>query len=322
MRGAVQRKGVLLAMCVLLAGCGGTSVYITYILPAQYDVPESVKQVAVVRFKALKRTDETYGEVAAAKLNEALIESGAYQVYGRRNLDKIIEEQDFRESGMALANKVRTKLPSVDAIITGSVDAGAQYVTEPQSVYDPVSNTTRTVMVRHLIAEATLSFEMLEVNTGRVIASVGEVAKYDSHDDVGLRALAAMMGGVPQPKLPPPNTKLKELIDQCVDRFVAKIAPHPVRFKVKLSSGKSDLVKTGNKFAKSGQWAEAAEFYRQAIAADTAGEDHGAHFNLAVALEAQGKLKEAIAEYRKAIRIKPDKKYIQGLARVRRLAGE
>jgi len=314
-------KWMVLAACVVAAGCGGTKVLLTYVLPAQYQVPETVKQVAVVKFKALRRTEDTYGEVAAAKLNSALIESGAYTMFSRRNLARIIEEQDFRESGMALGNKLRTRLPSVDAIITGSVDAGHQYVTEAQQVYDPASETTRTVMVRHLICEATLTFEMLEVNTGRVIASVGEVAKYDSHSAGGWQALAAMMGGNPQPKLPAPDSQLAELIAECVGRFIVKVAPHPVSFKIKLESGKSDFVKTGNKFAKSGQWGEAEQFYRQAVLADVANEDHGAHFNLGVALEAQAKVQEAAAAYRRAIMMKPAKKYIENLARVRRLGG-
>jgi len=313
----------LVAACVLVAGCGGTSVYLNYVLPAQYKVPNAVKEVAVVKFKALKRTDDTYGEVAAAQLNAKMIESGRYQMFSRRNLERIIEEQDFRESGMALGNKLRTKLSSVDAIITGSVDAGAQYVTEPVQVTDPNTGYVRTVMVRHMIAEATLTFEMLEVDTGRVIASVGEVAKYDSHDDAGgLQALAAMMGGgAYQPKLPPPNSKLRELIQECVGRFIVKVAPHQVSFKVKLASGKSDFVGTGNKFAKQNMWKEAEGYYVQGVTADAEGKDHGVHFNLGVALEAQGRVQEAAVEYRKAIAMKPDKKYIEALARVKQVGG-
>ena len=176
-------------------GGGGSKVFLVYTMPAQYDVPPAIKQVAVVKFKALQATDDTYGEVAAAKLNEKLIESGRYRVYGRRNLARVIDEQDFRESGLALANKVRTKLPSVDAIITGSVNAGHRYNTETRQTYDLTTQTMKTVTVQYLICEATLSFEMLAVNTGEVIATVGEVAKYDSREARGgAQMLASMMG--------------------------------------------------------------------------------------------------------------------------------
>jgi tetratricopeptide (TPR) repeat protein len=256
-------------------------------------------------------------------LNQKLIESGRYRVFSRRNLARVIDEQDFRESGLALANKVRTKLPSVDAIITGSINAGHQYGTETKRQYDPVSKAWKSVSVQYLICEATLSFEMLAVNTGEVIATVGEVAKYDSREaGGGWQSWAAMAGVGPfGGRLPPPQSKLAELIDECVYRFIAKIAPHPVSFTVRLEKGESDLVKTGNKFAKSEQWADAEQFYRQAIEADAKNEDHGAHFNLGVALEAQGKVKEAAAEYKKAIGIKADKKYIENLGRLRRLTG-
>lgn len=316
-------KWGVVAVCLAVLGCGGgSSVMLNYILPAQYEVPPAIQQVAVVRFTALKRTDDTYGEVAAAKLNEALIESGRYQMYNRRQLEQVMEEQDFRESGMALAGKVRTKVPSVDAIIRGSVDAGHQYGTDTQQVFDPVNQTMKTVTVQYLICEATLTFEMIEVNTARVIASVGEVAAYDSRKQSGWSALAAMAGvGPTGSRLPAPDSKLKELIAECVAKFVQKVAPHRVAFKVSLEGGKSGFVSTGNKFAKAGEWREAENFYRQGIQADVEGKDHGAWFNLGVALEAQGRVQDAAEAYRKAIGMKADKKYIESLARVRQLGG-
>ena len=67
--------------------------------------------------------------------------------------------------------------------------------------------------------------------------------------------------------------------------------------------------KFGNKLAKSGLWKEA--YYRWSRALK-AGEDSAAiHNNLAISLEFQNKLKEAEAEYQKALKLSPGNAYIK-----------
>jgi tetratricopeptide (TPR) repeat protein len=121
------------------------------------------------------------------------------------------------------------------------------------------------------------------------------------------------------PQLPAPRPKLEELISMCVAKFVTKVAPHRVGFKITLERGKSGLVRTGNKFAAAHEWADAETYYRQAVAAKP--DDHGAYFNLGVALEAQGRFQDAEAAYGRAIGLSPEQKYISRRRDMRRVAG-
>ena len=73
----------------------------------------------------------------------------------------------------------------------------------------------------------------------------------------------------------------------------------------------------GNKLAKRGLWKEAQYRWTRAL---KGGEDSAAlHNNLAISLEHQNKLKEAEAEYEKALKLSPGNEYIKrNLSRLKR----
>jgi curli biogenesis system outer membrane secretion channel CsgG len=312
------------ALCLAAFGCGGGGgkALLTYTLEPTHPVDSAIKEVAVVKFKALQRTEDTYGEVAASKLNQLLMDSKRFTMYDRRNLERVIEEQDFRESGLADPSKVRTKLPSVDAIITGSVDAGGEVHTETSQQWNAITGRMETVTTRYLTCEATVTFTMISVNTGEVINTVPEIASYDSRKSGMGAAMLGMLGMPTGGKVQTPQSKLPELIQECVNKFVARIAPHKVSVQVKLAGGRHDAVKTGNRYAEQGLWREAERQYRMAVEADAENRDYGAHYNLGLALESQGKLDEAAAEYQKAIDIKANKEYFAALKRVQDLGAK
>jgi len=75
--------------------------------------------------------------------------------------------------------------------------------------------------------------------------------------------------------------------------------------------------KFGNQLARQGLWKEASYRWLRALAE---GEDSASvHNNLAIALEHQNKLKEAEAEYLKALKLDPGNEYIKrNLSRLKR----
>lgn len=67
--------------------------------------------------------------------------------------------------------------------------------------------------------------------------------------------------------------------------------------------------KFGNKLAKRGLWKEA--YYRWSRALEAGNDSAAIHNNLAISLEYQNKLKEAEAEYQKALKLSPENEYIK-----------
>ena len=65
----------------------------------------------------------------------------------------------------------------------------------------------------------------------------------------------------------------------------------------------SDFAAEGLKALESGEYSTAAEAFRKVVAADPS--DYGAHFNLALAYGFLGRDEDGIAEYRKALELKP-----------------
>jgi Flp pilus assembly protein TadD len=71
----------------------------------------------------------------------------------------------------------------------------------------------------------------------------------------------------------------------------------------------STQIDFGTAVAKKGLWREAAFRYQQAVTKDP--NNARAHNNLAVSLEASGDFARALAEYKKALEIKPNDNYIR-----------
>ena len=67
--------------------------------------------------------------------------------------------------------------------------------------------------------------------------------------------------------------------------------------------------KFGNKLAKHGLWKEA--YYRYTRALKSGPDKASIHNNIAISLEYQNKLREAEAEYKKALELDPDNEYIK-----------
>jgi tetratricopeptide (TPR) repeat protein len=164
---------------------------------------------------------------------------------------------------------------------------------------------------------AAVNFTVDDVETSKTLATVSVVREYDSEKDKsgGRGAAIAKLVGMGGNKLPAPDQILSSLIDECVAEFVAKISPHQVVVSEKLGKGKSDEVKTANKLAVAGEYAEALAIYKAAAAAN--GEDHEALFNAGVMCEALGDFAEAEQYYDRAFKIKPQEQYLIARKRMR-----
>jgi curli biogenesis system outer membrane secretion channel CsgG len=156
------------------------------ITPAFGQAPPEKRRVAVMDFgygavmssvQALFGTTQDVGRGISDLIIDRLINDGTYRVIERRNLDKLLQEQNFSNSDRADAATAAKigRLLGVDTIITGDV---TQFGRDDRNVggggslgrWDKYG--IGNVGVRKAKAVVGITARMVDVNTGEILASV------------------------------------------------------------------------------------------------------------------------------------------------------
>jgi tetratricopeptide (TPR) repeat protein len=307
----------------LLAGCGETkqAIEIRYDRPAAYEIPESVKKLAIAEFGGKTEADKRWGDIASDKLASELEaynrQFHRYQLVDRKRLRAIMDERDLQLaiSDTASAGKIG-KLANVDAMIYGNVTVASRDEQGTRQVFDFLNKTTKTVPYTKRYCMAAVNFTMDDIVTSKTLTTVTVTREYDSEKQnltTGEKLTKAL--GMGADNLAPVDQALEGLVDQCVQEFVSKVSPHRIVVSEKLMKGKSKSVDTGNKLAAAGEYAEALDCYLQAI--ETRRDDDGAMFDAGLMYEAMGKLDKASDFYERAFKTKDQEKYVLARRRVR-----
>jgi len=321
----MNRCAVCVSVCMLfvsLSGCGeDKAITLSYNRPAEFNIPRKIRRLAVAEFGGKTASDKQWGEIATDLLTSALDQYNKkfhrYQLYERKRLKAIIEEQQLQMAitDSATATKMG-KLADVHAMIWGTVHVIHKDERATRVVPDIMRRRTKTVRYTKRYCMAAVNFTMDDIATGKTLTSVTVTREYDSEKDK--KSGGAKIGktlGFSGDNLPPADKVIHELINQCVEQFLARISPHEITVSEKLEKGKSSTVKDGNKFAISKEYADALKLYKQAI--KDRPDDDGAMFNAGLMCEALGELKKAEDYYQKAIGLKVKAKYIRARRRVR-----
>jgi tetratricopeptide (TPR) repeat protein len=313
-----------LALMLLPLGCGEGKgeIEISYTRPAQYDIPESVRRIAIAEFGGKSTDDKRWGDIASDKLASTLDEYNKefdrYQLVDRKRLKGLMDERDLQMAIADTSSAVKIgKLAKVEAMIYGNVHVDSRDERAERQVIDPIGQTTKTITYTKRYCIAAVNFTMDDINTGKTLATVTVTKEYDSEKKPSSGGGAVMKKAFGFGDTAPQATEdiLNGLIGQCVEEFVAKISPHRVSFKDKLEGGKSELTKTGNTLAASGEYKEALENYLQAL--ESRPDDAGTLYDAALMYEALGKLKDAEKFYTRAIHVKAKESYVKARKRVR-----
>lgn len=310
----------LVSLCglMLLTGCEDKPLSLRYDRPAEYEIPEAVKRIAIAEFGGPSDEDKKFGNIAADQLASQLDaygkQFGRFELVDRKRLAAILEERDMQ---MAISDSNEAakvgKLANVEAMIYGTVTTSWRDEPATKMSIDFATRQPKTVHYTKRYCMASVNFTMDDVRTGKTLAAVTLTQEFDSDKDSGGGFIKKM--GFGGDSLPPPDQIINRLIQDCVTQFVQKVSPHSVSIEVSLQKGKSDIVKTGNKLAMAGDFAEAAECYERALTVKA--DDDGAMFNLGVACEARGDMEGAEKWYSKAFAVKDNEKYIMARKRVR-----
>jgi len=318
-----------LAICALSAiGCAKSAYYQTY-QPSLADVT-GIEEVAVAEFDGLERS----GRIVALKLSEGIVNRGHFRLLERTELDRILEERDFNQSGIVDPSTVSDlKLLGVDGLIFGIVDAfsvdsqtGVTRVEkevgtgkyrevkregengEIEIVKEEIKETI-TVDRGYILRKGTIAvtFRMANINTGEIVALKTESAHFKKRawrDEAG--------------SLPTKDMILEDLSRDVAVRFLIQIHPRWINHRVTFEKNESPSTEVGVSFAQSGLWEEAYSAFEQA-ARETPG-DATAHYNLAVVANVIGKPDQAAASISQAIELDPQKKYMRFLSFLRQTA--
>ena len=322
---------LLLCLCAIacllwLGGCEDKPISLRYDRPAAYEIPASVKRIAVAEFGGTSAEDKKYGNIAADQVASLLDEFNKkynrYQLVDRKRLRAILDERDMQ---MAISDSASAaevgKLADVEGMIYGSVNVAHRDEQASRTSFDISSRMPKTIHYTKRYCMASVNFTLDDISTGKTLTTVTATREYDSDKDSkgGASSLTKAMG-FSSDNLPPPEQVLNRLIGECVEEFVQKISPHTIEVSVKMEKGKSKVVETGNKLARAGEYAEAMELYRQAVEAK--GDDDGAMFDLGLMCEATRDFTQAEQWYSKAFALKDNEKYSTARARVRKLLEE
>lgn len=305
-----------------LSGCEDKPLTIMYDRPPEYLIPQSVTRIAVAEFGGKTLSDKKFGDIAADELASQLDvlnqKYRRYQLVDRKRLRAILDEQDLQLaiSDTASANQAGN-IANVHAMIYGSVTVSSRDEQESRMGFDIRTRRPTRVYYTRRYCMASINFTMDDVRTSKTLAALTLTSRYDSQKDQGAKKsqIVKAIGVSGGDELVPADQILSQLISQCVQQFVAKISPHSMVVTEKMEKGKSKIVQTGNKLARTGDYTEALESYMRAI--KNSPEDDGAMFNIGLVYEARGQFDKAQEYYSKAFAIKDKEKYILARKRVR-----
>jgi tetratricopeptide (TPR) repeat protein len=303
---------VLLLSLPLLAGCG-TKLLLAATYPAEVTLPPEIKTIAVTPFVGQTPDSKVGAEMAcgllATRLNATLGASGQYRIIERGSLQDIMKELDLADAGItdaATAAKAG-KILNADAIIIGSVQiSGSETVeTKTETTYDKRGfPTTNTVQKLRRTGLASMTSKMVRPETSEIFVSKTSSHSYDSNLRGGLSAFINDNSDIPAPE-----AIARLLLEECVTDFYNMISPHEDFFEVELVGGKSDFTKSGIELVKGGMYQEAASQFEEAVKFKA--DDHASVYDLGVMQMILGDLPKAKENIDKALRMKPDKKYIR-----------
>lgn len=287
---------VILAI-VVLVGCGVTRVPIQVTRPAEaVDLAKSgVKRVAIGDIQGAKGAEDV-GE----SLREALLKLGTFELLERSKIADLVKEHQFDQSGLVDEGTTTEagKFKGATALVAGRASTyGCTPKRSSQGVKMLDGSFAQQVTI-DLNAVADVSFQILDVQTGRIVATKKCYATRAFH--------ASAIGK--DPATPDPTALMAQCRDDVVDQFIRSIAPYAVTTEVTFEDdSKIPQLLSGINSAKIGDWDDAIKSFTEATAAQPLSDK--AHYDLGIAFQMTGRYDDAERELKAAYKINADEGY-------------
>ncbi len=284
----------LLSITALLTACS-TSTKIQYLEPAEISQAAKLKQIAVNDFKY-----DTIGLTGTieAKLNQTTLDNKPYfTVLDRKNIQQLLNEQKFQQSGLTNEQKSVQlgELIGAQAFVTGEVTSQTYqdkwFRKKRSECIDKKCKELRYYHVRCKNRTISLSanIQMVSVESSKIIYS-GNLSRSNSWDRCPDRSY----------QLPSTSATWQSYADSIASEFVNKISPSYVYRSIKLidepdiryTDLQEKTLENGIDFVESGRMDKAEALFSQLVF-DTQSLSYAASYNLGVVKEAQGEYQEA-----------------------------
>lgn len=327
MNGKPFRQILIFVFILFFANCAQkTAIKVTK--PAEIDAG-SIQRLAVIDFRGPGYSGANVASVFTSKL----FETGFYTMIERAELKRILDEHALSLSGVVdMETAIQAgNILGVQGVIVGDVIGyrcddrrGREKVKEKVWTGDYEKDANGNVIYEKTLfgkvkkkkyreefvdvevidreANVTLSFRLINVETGQIVASREASHSYTKRVRSG------------ETSLPPANEILGNLGLRCVDEFVQMLAPHQVTVQTQFAKGSKE-VNNGIEFAQNGLWDKAQAVWEEVLQKDP--QNDAAWYNLGLAAEAQGYYLEAQDAYDQAVALKPKKLYMESLKRIR-----
>lgn len=327
---SVKNYAVVAMVALLgLTGCS-TKIDIAALEPAEVDRAANLKQVGVLEFQK--------DEVGLSSKLEALLanyklkdsdEKPYFTVVSRTELDKIIGEIKFQQSGLSDNKKLAElgKLTNAQALISGTVSNASSkdtYFQEERTRCASVDSKGRCTSYQRYTVSCTkrdttlgAQIKMIDVARGDLVTAKNYTETDSSkHCSDSTYSRGLKDGAV----------ALEEMSNKVADQFLKSISPHYRYFKVeligsldvKLEKPEQDKFKNSIEFIKAGRNDRAEELLTDLMTA-TQGQSYAVSYNLGVMKEAKGELEEADKLYAAAdkLTVKPVKPIDAAVSRIK-----
>jgi len=324
-------SAVFATMLLMSASCAPPVAKIRVLKPPDVDI-SGVQRIAVADFQGPAGAGQRLSGVLASRL----VETGCFKVLERRKLKDLLDEHKLSMLGIvdeSTASSVGRML-GVDGLIFGEVTAfkveeetgvekvekeigtGKYRIVEKKNIFTGKKRKVREEIKKRVLVDqrykilkgiVSANFRIVDVETGELLAARSISSDFN------------MKAGGPDEiaRMPSSEEILSKLTDEVVRKFVGQITPHYVIVKRRFQKGGD---RRGIKYARSGLWKEAEEVFRSVV--ESSPNSAAAHYNLGIAYEAQGRLLDAEAEYKRAVELEPEEVYIKTLRHVRQILEE
>ncbi|MFA5864119.1 MAG: tetratricopeptide repeat protein [Phycisphaerae bacterium] len=305
---------------------------LVYVEKPVVGLPHGLKAIAFIPFSQVVEDKEGIFSAREKKMGDELTSAIAQRmqecsrqfdiplnIVDRESVAAIMKEKDLADAGLAQESKALQlgKLAHAEAICFGRMTIDVHKVEGTSSTFRPVPGRHGIRLdqeeVRSIRRTITVSatVKLVATATGKSILTFNKRAS-----DTVERKPGLIMGEDAQEiQLRPEDEVIERLFNQLVDEFVGQLLPHEIRLEVKVVEPKNKLSKMALKFMKTGDYEKAIELFQEGLASKP--DDHAALYDLGLAYEITGNLKNALKSYEQAYRFKDKDYYLDAAQRAR-----
>ena len=292
---------LLVLAAILLSvtlGCSSTRLTVQVVRPAEVDLSD-FGRIAVGEIRGRE------GAPFSAELTKALLDTERFEVLDHANLERI--------SANSLAPEVLFEIFGAAAFISGEVtisDYGEEMTESASSTVEWDANRisfTRTY-TRTGTARMAATLQLVDLRTSKIVT----IKDFHAEEMSTSRSV-----NDPEPGWIDPSPLFRSCRAQMIQAFVRMITPLTKYVQVTFErDDRSPVLKQGFNKARSGQWQEAIDLFRQGTESSHSQVVHKAYYNLGLAYLYTDQFEKSRGAFQEAYGRSPEQNYAKALRRV------